>query len=156
MSISGFSKSTFNRKMYTMVWPYLFRRKTRNWISRRLVDFIRCLSGEFESASHDECICQRMEDGKELFMFVLLDEILRKGIQFLRTNYHSKWAWYGVPQPPSFDRCIRHVKKIQTRQPSVSSNPLAAEKFNSAFSAGIYHGQRTFYIGVYSLLFLQN
>ena len=44
---------------------------------------MRCLAGEFESALHDECICQRMEDEKELFMFVLLDEILRAGIQFV-------------------------------------------------------------------------
>ena len=37
-----------------------------------------------------------------------------------QTNYHSKWAWYGVPQPPPFDRCIRHAKLIQTREPSIS------------------------------------
>ena len=47
---------------------------------------MRCLADTFEPTSRDECICQIMEGGKELFVFVLLDEILREGIQSVRKN----------------------------------------------------------------------
>ena len=48
------------------------------------------MSGEFESASHDECICQRVEDGKKLFISVLLGEILRVGIESCISSYVIK------------------------------------------------------------------
>ena len=48
-----------------------FRRKLRNWISRRAVDFRTCLADKFESFLHDGFICQRAWDAYELFMSIL-------------------------------------------------------------------------------------
>ena len=56
--------------------------------------------------------------------------------------YFAKWTWRAHRHSPPFDRWIRHATMIQTCQPSISWSPLPAEIFNSAISAGMYHGQR--------------
>ena len=81
---------------------------------------MRCLAGEFESALYDECICQRME-AVEPHIMLILNANLYVGIEFLRVGFHqAKQARRALFHPPSFDRCIRHAKLIQTRQTSIS------------------------------------
>ena len=54
--------------------------------------------------------------------------------------HFAKWTWRAHRHPQPIDS--RHAKKIETRQQNIPWNLLLAEKFNSAFSAGTYHGQR--------------
>ena len=44
------------------------------------------LDTPLESALHNNCICQRMEDAKYLFICVLLDDILQVGIKFCTSS----------------------------------------------------------------------
>ena len=73
-------------------------------------------------------------------------QFLQVGIQFCTSSHvvitHAKWTWYTVPDRPPFDRWICHAKLIETHQPSVSLSPQPGKIYNSAFSAGTYHGQR--------------
>ena len=44
------------------------------------------LDTPIESALHNDCICQRVEDAKQLFICVLLDDILCVGIKICTSS----------------------------------------------------------------------
>ena len=49
---------------------------------------MRRLADEFESSSHDECICQRME-AVEPHIMLSLNDNLYVGIEFLLVGFHQ-------------------------------------------------------------------
>ena len=50
-------------------------------------EFHSNLDTPIESALHNDCICQRVEDEKQLFVCVLLDDIIRVGIRVCSSSY---------------------------------------------------------------------